>query len=284
MAHTPEPRLAIHPADAAAIGLVAGGLARVETEAGAVMLRAELSHAQRRGELFAPMHWTDQFAASGPVGRAIIASTDPHSGQPALKSSPATIHPVAERLHGLVLRREAGPLPPALHWVRMPVENGQVYRFSSQTTLPVGDALRTLLHALVPEAAGYDWLDIYDPGRQTVRAAAFDAGTLRAALFLAPEPDRLPRAEAIIALLGQKIAATDRTMLLAGRAGSGAIEDSPRICACFGVSRAAIRHAAVTHGLHTTADLGRHLHAGTNCGSCIPELEEILRDVRAPAA
>ena len=48
--------------------------------------------------------------------------------------------------------------------------------------------------------------------------------------------------------------------------------------------RDAIRHAVVTYHLPTVAEIGAFLRAGTNCGSCIPELEEILRDVRVVAA
>jgi assimilatory nitrate reductase catalytic subunit len=40
----------------------------------------------------------------------------------------------------------------------------------------------------------------------------------------------------------------------------------------------------VTHRLRDTAQIGVVLGAGTNCGSCVPELEEILRDVRMPAS
>jgi assimilatory nitrate reductase catalytic subunit len=72
--------------------------------------------------------------------------------------------------------------------------------------------------------------------------------------------------------------------LLAGRSGDGTIAGGPRVCACFGVSRDAVRHAAVTHRLRTVMEIGVVLRAGTNCGSCVPELEEILRDVRMPAS
>ena len=48
--------------------------------------------------------------------------------------------------------------------------------------------------------------------------------------------------------------------------------------------RDAIRHAVVAHHLPTVADISAFLRAGTNCGSSIPELEEILRDVRIVAA
>jgi assimilatory nitrate reductase catalytic subunit len=35
--------------------------------------------------------------------------------------------------------------------------------------------------------------------------------------------------------------------------------------------------------LRSVSEIGVALRAGTNCGSCIPEIEEILRDVRMPA-
>ena len=84
-------------------------------------------------------------------------------------------------------------------------------------------------------------------------------------------------------MLGAPVADNARGRLLAGRLYDKAAAEGPRICACFGVTRDAIRHAVVTHRLRTAAEIGVVLGAGTNCGSCIPELEEILRDVRMPA-
>jgi len=282
-AHTPEPRIAVNPMDAARLGLVQDGMARIETESGAMLLRADLTHAQRRGELFAPMHWTDDFSSTGPVNQLADAGCDPHSGQPALKSTPARIARAPERLHGLLLRRAGGALPRLSHWVRVPIENGQLYRLSFAGSLPAGDAMRDFVRALVPEVAPGDWIEVVDAARETLRAAAVRNGRLAAALFVTPEKARLPRADAVAPLLGEPIADAARALLLAGRAGQGVAEEGPRICACFGIGLAAIRHAVITHRLRTVADLGRHLRAGTNCGSCIPELEEILRDVRIPA-
>jgi assimilatory nitrate reductase catalytic subunit len=90
----------------------------------------------------------------------------------------------------------------------------------------------------------------------------------------------LPQLVSVLPLLGTPIADAQRAMLLAARA---AADDGPRVCACFGVARNAVRHAVVTHRLSSVAEIGACLRAGTNCGSCIPELEEILRDVRVPA-
>ena len=201
MAHTPEPRLAIHPADAARVGLDHDALARIDTEDGSIVLRADLRHSQRRGEVFVPMHWTDAFASAGPIARTVTARTDPFSGQPALKSSRACITPVPTRFHGLLLRHGSGPLPHGLHWTRIPVETGQLYRLAGLDAMPGGAAVADLVHALVPPAPDVEWLELRDPARQVLRAAALRARTLHAALFLAADPAGLPRPDAIIPLL-----------------------------------------------------------------------------------
>ena len=108
-------------------------------------------------------------------------------------------------------------------------------------------------------------------------------GVLDACLFLASASASLPREEAATQMLGAAVPDGARGRLLAGRPGDAAVSEGPRVCACYGVSRDAIRHAAVTHRLRTVSDVGVLLRAGTNCGSCIPEIEEILRDVRMPA-
>ena len=282
MAHTPEPRIAIHPADAARIGLDQDGLASVETDHGATLLRADLRHAQRRGEVYVPMHWTDAFAVAGPIGPAVTGDTDPHSGQPALKSSRCRVTPVQARCHGLLLRHDSGALPRSLHWVRIPVETGHLYRLAGLDVMPEGEALTDLLHALLPSLPGREWLDVRDPARQVLRAAALCDGRLQAVLFLAPDPSGLPQPETFVPLLGSIIPERARAGLLAGRAAVPA-DAGPSVCACFGVARNAVRNAVITHCLDSVVAIGRHLRAGTNCGSCIPELEEILRDVRVPA-
>jgi assimilatory nitrate reductase catalytic subunit len=281
MAHTPEPRLAINPADAERIGLAQDTLAQVEGGDGKILLRADLRHGQRRGEVFAPMHWTDAFTAAGPIGRVVTGQTDPHSGQPALKSSRVTVKPVAGHFHGLLLCRTATTLPDTLHWVRIPTENGQLYQLTGLGPLPQAEGLTDLLHRLIPPASGLEWLELHDSARNVLRVAAMQEGRLHAALFLARCLAQLPPPDPIVALLGSPVPDTARLLLLSGRGATGA-DTGPRVCACFGVGRNAVRYAVVTHRLNSVAEIGLHLHAGTNCGSCIPELEEILRDVRVP--
>jgi assimilatory nitrate reductase catalytic subunit len=70
---------------------------------------------------------------------------------------------------------------------------------------------------------------------------------------------------------------------LSGSGSDGAAETGPIVCACFGVGLPAIREAIAKDGATTVAAIGQKLRAGTNCGSCIPELRAILEAVAAPA-
>jgi assimilatory nitrate reductase catalytic subunit len=331
MTHTPEPLLAINPADAAAFGIEAGSLTRVATGEGSVLLRAEVTHSQRRGEIYAPMHWTDRFSSSGPVARVVGGCCDPLSGQPELKATPADVERVPTWFYGTLLRRAAFPLaeasggtwdaqpggahggclagngaplggqtrdvlgnplsgPPGgslaelCHWVRVPLTEGQLYRLTGLRPMPEGEALSRYAAALLGAPAGAEWLEVADPERGVYRVAALADGAVEAALFLARDLASLPPEPALIPLLGAPVPDNARGRLLAGRLYDKAAAEGPRVCACFGVTRDAIRHAVVTHRLKTTAEIGVVLGAGTNCGSCVPELEQILRHVRMPAA
>jgi assimilatory nitrate reductase catalytic subunit len=104
LAHRREPLLEIHPDDAGRLGLVQGGLARIESPDGTAVLPVSLSSEQRRGEVFAAMHWTDEFSSAGPIDKLIGAATDPVSGQPELKATPVRLRPVAALWRGLLLR------------------------------------------------------------------------------------------------------------------------------------------------------------------------------------
>ena len=96
MTHQEEPFLELHPRDATKLCLEDGDMVRVETEHASTVLRAKPNPALRVGEIFAPMHWTDDFVGSGPVGKLVNGVCDPISGQPELKATAARLAPVAD--------------------------------------------------------------------------------------------------------------------------------------------------------------------------------------------
>src|SRR5438128_1468695 len=127
MEHHMEALLDIHPADAAGLGLETVSFARVEPRYGATVMRVQFSTAQRRGEIFAPMHWSDRFSSAGPIGRLVGAATDPVSGQPELKATPVRVTPVAPLWRGLVLRHSERLPDGPFYWARVPLDEGQAF-------------------------------------------------------------------------------------------------------------------------------------------------------------
>ncbi|MGH7029519.1 MAG: (2Fe-2S)-binding protein, partial [Stellaceae bacterium] len=124
-----------------------------------------------------------------------------------------------------------------------------------------------------------------DPRLGDFRYASVAAGRLDACLFLARDAASLPPREALSALLGTAVEGEARTGLLAsGCAEAAAIEDRGRIvCACFAVGLRTLYRAIAERRLTSIAEIGAALRAGTNCGSCIPELKAILCDAGGSA-
>jgi assimilatory nitrate reductase catalytic subunit len=87
----------------------------------------------------------------------------------------------------------------------------------------------------------------------------------------------LPSRDVLAHLLNAPLDAETRFALLAGRAGNG-VAAGRTVCACFSVGLNTIVTAIAEQGLASAAEIGAALGAGTNCGSCIPELEALLRE------
>ena len=58
-------------------------------------------------------------------------------------------------------------------------------------------------------------------------------------------------------------------------------ETEPVVCACFGVGEACIRDAVASGRAGTVSEIGQATLAGTNCGSCLPELKRMVAQERA---
>jgi assimilatory nitrate reductase catalytic subunit len=283
MAHQREPMLDIHPADAARLGLIDGGLARVESPHGATVLPVRLSNDQRKGEVFASFHWTDRFTSAGPIDAIVGAATDPISGQPELKATPVRVTPVPPRWHGLLLRgSEQVPHGP-YYWARVPLERGHAFTLVGWEALPSDRGTELWIAALLDAPPAAELVIYADPARGTFRFASVVGSRLDAFLFIASNASALPSRDALAALLGTRIESDMRTALLAGNpAGAAAANAAGRtICACFGVGLNTLHGTIASRRLTSVAEIGAVLRAGTNCGSCIPELKAILSGASA---
>src|SRR6266567_1687250 len=130
-AHLSEPFVEVHPQDAGAMGLTDQGFARVATAHGACIVKVMVSANQQPGSLFVPIHWSSETASTACVGDLVAARTDPHSGQPEAKATPATIAPVGFPLRGFVRTRGTLAMPAGTWWARVAVAEGLEYRLAT---------------------------------------------------------------------------------------------------------------------------------------------------------
>jgi assimilatory nitrate reductase catalytic subunit len=273
--HRPVPFVEVCPDDAARHGLKEGDLACVTTRYGTAVLEVMVAEGQRPGSLFAPIHWSAETSSNGRVGALVHPVVDPFSGQPDSKATPAAIALLPLRLRGFVLSRAAVALPRGPWWARAAVEGG------NGTLFAVDGSSRDVARWAEALFPGAELAEYVDAAAETYRCAAFAGGRLEGVLFCAPAADR-PEWEAAKALFaGEDPAGFDRRCALAETPPGGA-SAGPLVCACFGVGLNAIREVIATGGATSPAEIGALLQAGTNCGSCVPELKRILASEPAP--
>jgi assimilatory nitrate reductase catalytic subunit len=266
--HLPEPFVEIHPDDALMSGVTDGGFARVVTDYGQCTLRVAVSARQQRGMLFAPIHWSEETASAARVGALVAPITDPFSGQPENKATPAAILPYEFVFRGFALSRVRLELPGHVWWTRVSVAGGYGYLFADNADLA---RWQSWLRAV----AGSDLAEYRDFGGGVYRASSFAGDRIETCLFVGPARDAGDWNVVKSLFAADSLSADQRRMLLSGKSTDGLASAGPVVCACFGVGRATIL-AAIAGGAGTAAEIGAQLKAGTNCGSCIPELKRLI--------
>ncbi|MBV9566085.1 MAG: molybdopterin-dependent oxidoreductase [Bradyrhizobium sp.] len=273
-AHLPAPFVEIHPDDALRHGITDDSFARVTTDYGQCILKAVVSPRAQRGTLFAPIHWSEANSSAARVGALVAPFTDPFSGQPESKATPASIAPHEYVFRGFVLSRSELALPPGLWWARAAVAGGQGYLFADN-----GDLARW--PAWLKQIAGDDLAEYRDFGGGVFRAASFAGERIETCLFVGPAHDGGDWEVVKGLFAADHLSDDQRRLLLSGHSVEGVANAGPVVCACFGVGRGSICDA-IAAGAKTAAEIGAKLKAGTNCGSCIPELKRLI--AQAPAA
>ena len=161
-------------------------------------------------------------------------------------------------------------------WARAALTGGWSYLLASDDSH--GTWRSWLLSLNGKDAAHSEYVD--EP-RGLFRSAVFVGDRLELCLFIQPA-GAAPQWNAAKALFaGDRLDALQRRYLLSGKAADGVADPGPIICACFGVGLAAIKSEIESCKTADVDAIGKALRAGTNCGSCLPELKKILGSDRA---
>ena len=267
--HMGEPFLEIHPEDARALDLAPASLAELRGQGARAVLRVLVSERARRGEVFAPIHWSGETAPTGRIDAVVGPHVDPHSGQPEAKAAAVSVAPFAAAWFGFAVST-ALPAPKADYWARARSEQGWRLELAGAEAPEDWEAEARVLFGL-PEAR---LTRVSDSARGIERLAFHEDGRLVAALFVSPRPVAVSR-EHLASLLGGEGA-----QALSGRPGADMPDPGPVLCACLGVGVNTILTAIESGAALSVEAIGAALGAGTNCGSCRPEIAALLANAR----
>ena len=289
--HTPEPRLAMSPADMARRGLAAGDLVRVASRRGALHVLVQPDEDIRSGQAWLPMHWGKRFLGgrdSAGVNTLTSSATDPHSHQPELKHAAVRVEPasLAWRLAGFAELDDAA-ISRALE-----VLHAAQGAIAFMSAVPAGrERPGLLLRAAHEGAPAAEWIAAVDtllgldaadslryddPRRAHSRRVRLADGRIIAAR-ISGAPEVVTNGEWLRdwMLVGEPIVQMRRFLLSPEKPETGVRPGSdPVLCQCFGMTATQIEQGLAR---------GDKLECGTNCGSCLPEVRAIAERVGANA-
>lgn len=274
MAHAPEPFVDMHAEDALLTGIRSGELVTVTTRWGSMVARLRTTGEMPRRSIFVPMHWNSLFAADARVGALVNPAVDPLSGEPEFKHTPARVSPFVVAWQGFALSRTPLLLRDATAWSLTPSVDCLRYELAGRRVFGNWSPwARRMLGAVAPEA---DWMEYIDRSTGVYRAAYLVDERIEGCVFLSPRPDLPSRTWLTSLFVKPELTPDERRGLLAGQPARDYAEAGETICSCFSVGRNTILAGIRKFQLTTTEQIGRRLRAGTNCGSCLPELRGML--------
>jgi assimilatory nitrate reductase catalytic subunit len=129
---------------------------------------------------------------------------------------------------------------------------------------------------LPSQEVGTQWMEMLDAAGGHYRGAGIIEGRLEYCLFIGPD-HHLPKRDWLVQLFARdSLTRQERQRLLAGSPGTGQDDVGRTVCACFGVGENTLIKAIGEQGLRSVESIGDCLKAGTNCGSCLSEIKQMI--------
>ena len=236
------------------------------------------------GMVFAPIHWNRAFASDARVGALTNPVVDPISGEPELKHTPVSIEPFVADWYGVMFTRKHAAAAGG-------ARGGRACRASSSCGMSSsGDrfadwAVEARRMLGVPEGADADWIEYRDPARGLYRARVDRRRAARRLHLLRLAGRRCPSAPGWLAC-SRRASSMRRRARSLWRAARSKAPTRARWCVRVSASGAnPIAACARELGAAATpVEIGKRLKCGTNCGSCMPEIQAIIRQAAVKKA
>ncbi|EYC51903.1 nitrate reductase [Hylemonella gracilis str. Niagara R] len=308
--HAPEPAVQLNASDMARRGLKEGELVHLTSKRGSIVLPLHASEDVASGQAYMAMHWGSEFlSGQGSAGlplagvNALTTSAfDPVSKQPELKHAAVKVlkADLPWTLLGLAW------LPPERVGVTQAALRRLMSRFAYASCVPFGHDKTGLLLRAAADAPAPDELLVEIEAllgldvQGVLRYADRRRGQHRALLLRrdaeqAAGPTTLQalllggdtRAESWLRALLQQdmpVQAYGRLLLMPGAQAPAALDATRpatrQVCTCFNVSEDVITQTLMQCSgdeRERLTALQQQLKCGSNCGSCVPELQRLVR-------
>ena len=104
---------------------------------------------------------------------------------------------------------------------------------------------------------------------------------LMLAVYIAPQSEQLPSIHWLNSCFADLSDVPSVKWLLAGKPASGYVDPGPLVCACMGVGENTIINAITSEECDDAISVGKLCQAGTNCGSCVGQINELIKQCRS---
>ena len=263
--HDDVPFVQIHPKAAQEVGLEQNDFAELYNDFGRFIARVEVTEDVTKTQLFSPIHWTDQFASNSVVSCVVSPEVDPVSGQPELKASLVSIKPFNCTKWAKIVTREPIKKDGWKYWAQSQ---------SKQTYIT--------LVGFDEEISWREWMKLtsendptftqyINPFKKTEALITTQGDVIESLVFASDEAQNLPS----FIWLEEAYASTQIEELVKGEVGDA----DELICGCFRTSRKTIE-TAIESGSTTQQALADTFGCGSKCGSCRPELNALLSQIK----
>jgi assimilatory nitrate reductase catalytic subunit len=296
--HTDEPRLTMHPADAARRGLKEGDLVRVTSRRGGCVLPLETRDSVRSGQLFVPMHWGSRYMTGTGSSMGINALTspalDPQSKQPELKHCAVRVEHAQLYWRAVIFGVTAGDAAgPAFEQARALMDDlpyascvpfagtrpGLLVRLAAERPLPplLLERFDALFKLDAANVLRYDDIKRGISRRVRVVDGCIVAGRLAGDLQASSWLRDWMMCETPVGAIGSAL------LMPSASAPAGFRPRGRIVCNCIGVAQSEIEAAVQSLPVEFGGDSGlslAHIQAtlrcGTECGSCLPEVRQLI--------
>lgn len=270
----PEPTVTMNSRSAAYIGVKPGQLVVVSNQVTneKVLAKASMDDGLGDKQLYMSMHWAGKYGMGNEVNAVISRKQDPFSGQPAFKSQPVEVSNAGAKTYAMCIGESAlfssGEQFEHSLW---PYQSFQCEGPMAIWRLAGFSLLNKQTSRTTQKASGQRQLTLeLSNGWLAVGYEEITETRIIRSIFITSSEPIVSDASELAKLVGQSLTFSS---LLAIASQEQAVE---LVCSCFRVNSNQIIRELEKGTCHSLEQLQSKLKCGTNCGSCIPQIQRLV--------